>query len=167
MLIVFLLGSRPFAMCFSLIFSFFLFSMCFSRIRPRFGPCKRSFTWKPRDLAYFLRRVCIFATLFFLFNCVYWIKNVVARAQSRPDTVSPRVSLPVFPRWKTRSRERMADRIAERRMRGNYISLDTAYLVRATREACRVCMRGTLIYVSFYVCRATKHTWLRLYVHNT
>lgn len=160
MLIVFLLGSRPFAICFRWSSRFFLFSTCFSRIRPLFGPCKRSFTWKPRHLGYFLRRVS-------LFNCVYWIKNVVARAQSRPDTVSPRVSLPVVPRWKTRSRERMADRIAERRMRGNYISLDTAYLARATREACRVCMRGTLIYVSFYVCRATKHTWLRLYVHNT
>lgn len=157
MLIVFLLGSRPFAICFRWSSRFFLFSTCFSRIRPLFGPCKRNFTWKLRHLGYFLRRVS-------LFNCVYWIKNVVAR-----DTIATRhcFSTGFSARWKTRSRERMADRIAERRMRGNYISLDTAYLARATREACRVCMRGTLIYVSFYVCRATKHTWLRLYVHNT
>lgn len=40
----------------------------------------------------------VYSQRYFLFNCVYWIKNVVARAQSRPDTVSPRVSLPVFPR---------------------------------------------------------------------
>ena len=78
--------------------------------------------------------------------------RVVARARSRPDTISSRGSLSfslfsflslslslcfslfasVFPRWKTRSRGKgRADRIAERRMRGNYISLGA----RAPRES--------------------------------
>lgn len=152
---------------FSLIFSFFFFFQRVSAGFDRFSVRVNAVSHGNSAISVIFSDEFVYSPRYSLFNCVYWIKNVVVRAQSRPDTVSPRVSLPVFPRWKTRSRERMADRIAERRMRGNYISLDTAYLVRATREACRVCMRGTLIYVSFYVCRATKHTWLRLYVHNT
>ena len=98
--------------------------------------------------------------------------RVVARARSRPDTISSRgslsfslfsflslsLSLCVFLSSRRCFHAEKRDRagkngpIESRKDGCEAITSASApaHLARATREACRVCMRGTLIYVSFY-----------------